>query len=345
VGDFSSGLGGAPAEGSGTRFLWYPQKAALRAGQIDGTQWDDANIGLYSTAFGYNTRASGDYGFAVGQGTVAANGNSVAMGLYNVASGFASVALGMGAHTNTRQGSFVFADRSFPTFCDGGVSCSPETYFRAGVNNSFNVRAAGGVHLYTNAAATTGLRMSYLSTGGSSFYGSFVWTDRSSDDAVTPSGTDQAIFRSSGGFTIYTDAGLASGVTVGAGGGSWSSVSDRNLKENFAAVDGEDVLRRLRAVPVTTWNYKAEGHAVRHMGPMAQDFSAAFRLGDSDTKIATIDPDGVALAGVQALDKRTVAQQLRIDALQKDLQAKEEALAAMGEHLRRLEKLLSEVRT
>jgi len=158
---------------------------------------------------------------------------------------------------------------------------------------------------------------------------------------VAPTAQNQTIFRSSGGFTVYTDSGLSAGVTVGPGGGSWSSVSDRNLKENFAAVDGEDVLRRLRTVPVTTWNYKTEGRAVRHMGPMAQDFSAAFHLGDSDTKIATIDPDGVALAGVQALDKRSVEQQQKIDALQKDLKAKEEALATLGLRLQRLEALLA----
>ena len=76
------------------------------------------------------------------------------------------------------------------------------------------------------------------------------------------------------------------------------------------------------------------------MGPMAQDFSAAFGLGDSDKKIATIDPDGVALAGVKALDKRTLDQQEKIDALKKDLAAKDATLTAMAERLKQLEKLL-----
>lgn len=217
----------------------------------------------------------------------------------------------------------------------------PETYFRAPVNNSFNVRAAGGLHLYTNAAATTGLRMSYLSAASSNLFGSFVWADRSSDDAVSPMAQNQTIFRSTGGFVIYTNAGLNAGVMVASGAGSWSSVSDRRLKENFAAVDGEDLLRRLRTVPVSTWNYKAEGPSVRHMGPMAQDFYAAFKLGDSDTKIATIDPDGVALAGVQALDERTARQQQRIDALQQELDAKDRVLAALAQRLQRLEQQLA----
>src|SRR5688500_18037770 len=49
-----------PAEGAGTRMMWYPEKAAFRAGYINGTQWDDANIGLYSVAMGQSVRASGD---------------------------------------------------------------------------------------------------------------------------------------------------------------------------------------------------------------------------------------------------------------------------------------------
>ena len=91
------------------------------------------------------------------------------------------------------------------------------------------------------------------------------------------------------------------GVTVAAGGGSWTSASDRALKENFAAVDGQALLDRLAETPVTTWNYKSQDPSVRHIGPMAQDFYAAFGVGEDDTHITTIDADGVALAVVQGL--------------------------------------------
>ena len=53
------------------------------------------------------------------------------------------------------------------------------------------------------------------------------------------------------------------------------------------------------------WNYKAQNTAIRHMGPTAQDFRAAFGLGDFPLRINTIDADGVALAGVKALEART----------------------------------------
>jgi len=81
--------------GAGTRLLWYPRKAAFRAGGVTGTEWDDAAIGSYSAAFGWNTAASGDYSFAAGIGTTGSGDYSVAMGWGTVASGdHGSVAMG-----------------------------------------------------------------------------------------------------------------------------------------------------------------------------------------------------------------------------------------------------------
>lgn len=46
---------------------------------------------------------------------------------------------------------------------------------------------------------------------------------------------------------------------------------------------------------------QSEGTAVRHIGPMAQDFQHAFAVGADDKHIAVLDADGVALAAIQAL--------------------------------------------
>ena len=59
-------------------------------------------------------------------------------------------------------------------------------------------------------------------------------------------------------------------------------------------VNGQAVLARLAEVPITTWNYETQDPTIRHMGPMAQDFHAAFGLGESERHIPTIDADGVA---------------------------------------------------
>jgi len=101
-------------------------------------------------------------------------------------------------------------------------------------------------------------------------------------------------------------------VLLAAGGNSWSAVSDRAAKEHFEPVDVRAVLDAVAAMPITTWNYKTQGDTVRHMGPMAQDFRAAFGLGVSDKLIDTIDPDGVALAAIQGLNEIVAAKDAEI---------------------------------
>jgi hypothetical protein len=83
--------------------------------------------------------------------------------------------------------------------------------------------------------------------------------------------------------------------------GTWTNSSDRSLKAGFAPVDGTDLLVRLDAVPMLKWRYKSERDSIRHIGPTAQDFYAAFGLGSDDKHITTVDEGGVALAAVQAL--------------------------------------------
>ena len=71
--------GGIPAEGSGSRMMWYQGKSAFRAGSVQ-TQWDDANIGEYSAALNFRTEASGTYSFATGYQTEASGQRATAMG-------------------------------------------------------------------------------------------------------------------------------------------------------------------------------------------------------------------------------------------------------------------------
>jgi hypothetical protein len=88
--------------------------------------------------------------------------------------------------------------------------------------------------------------------------------------------------------------------------------SDRNLKTGFAEVDVEAVLAGVRQLPITTWSYREDDPRVRHIGPMAQDFAAAFGVGDDDRRIHTVDASGVALAAIQALAARLEAAEARI---------------------------------
>jgi hypothetical protein len=90
-------------------------------------------------------------------------------------------------------------------------------------------------------------------------------------------------------------------------------ISDRNAKEAFGPVDTGTILDRVAGLPIETWRYK--GDRVRHIGPMAQDFAAAFEVGPDDRHIDLIDASGVALAAIQALVRRVEAQEAELTAL------------------------------
>jgi hypothetical protein len=107
--------------------------------------------------------------------------------------------------------------------------------------------------------------------------------------------------------------------------------SDRAVKAGFEPVDQRAVLEQLAKLPITTWHY-TNAPGVRHIGPMAQDFQAAFHLGTDDKHIATVDADGVLFAAVQAL--REELQETKAQ-----LAAKEARLAALEEKLAQVDSL------
>jgi hypothetical protein len=99
---------------------------------------------------------------------------------------------------------------------------------------------------------------------------------------------------------------------------SFITASDRNLKENFAPINSLDVLKRVSNLAISSWNFKTDGQT-RHIGPMAQDFYAAFSVGADDRHIATVDEDGVALAAIQGLNEKLKEKDGQIEALNKRL--------------------------
>lgn len=269
------GLGvDVPVQGAGTRMMWYPRKAAFRAGAVSNNHWDAPLIGDFSVAMGQDVLASANHATAFGLRTTAAQQSSFAVGENNVASGAASVAMGYHAHTNARQGSFVFADRS-----------SVDT-IRAGVNHSANWRTSGGFRIFTSSNLSTGVT---LQSGAS----------------VSNWGQSNAVISTSTGAFLSTS-------------GVWTNVSDVNRKHRFQPVSTEEVLEKLRKLPITSWSYKAETDNIRHIGPMAQDFYAAFGLGNDNRGIGTVDADGVALAGIKALEERTRNLAAELESLKAD---------------------------
>jgi hypothetical protein len=116
--------------------------------------------------------------------------------------------------------------------------------------------------------------------------------------------------------------------------GVWTSVSDRNVKENFKTIDPQSVLDKVVAMPITEWKYKVEPTGIKHMGPVAQDFHSAFGLGDNDKAIGSVDEDGVALAAIQGLNQKLNKVNVEND----DLKAQLKALRAEIKELERNQK-------
>jgi hypothetical protein len=154
--------------------------------------------------------------------------------------------------------------------------------------------------------------------------GCFVWGDATNADLAC-NVNNMWVARASGGVVFFTSPDLSSGVSVPDGGSSWTTPSDRNLKENFESVDTQKILQDLAQIPITSWNYKAQDADIRHIGPMAQDFYQAFGVGEDHLHITTIDADGVALAAIQGLYAENQALKAQVDDLETRLSALEKS--------------------
>lgn len=275
----------------------------------------NASTGLRSTiGGGEENSASGERGTVAGGGWNVASGSwaSIGGGLRNVASGTWGSTVG-GGEDNTASAPKATVGGGQSNSASGDESTVP-----------------GGK--YNRAEGLRSLAAGYRAVAR--HVSAFVWGD-SAEAEVTSPADNTFIVRANGGLW-FGQASTAITPTIGAGvfiststgaylstGGTWTNASDRNAKENLASVDGQEVLARLVGVPVATWNYASQDPSIRHIGPMAQDFYAAFGLGEDDKHISTVDADGVALAAIQglyeqnqALSAENAAQQAQIDALE-----------------------------
>jgi trimeric autotransporter adhesin len=319
------GIGTSPMEGKGYRTSWDSYKGAFRSGYADN-EWDDANVGFFSWAGGSNTTAIGLYGFAFGDTNSAESTSSTVFGSGNQVKGAAGFSAGAGNRVCDTYGvAFGNNARSGGPYING--KCDPDT---------FNIRGLAAVAIGYNVTAdqdhTTALGK-YASNHG--FQGTFIWSDASaqaSADTFRNSANNEFAARATGGFRFRTNLGGTTGCNLPAGSGVFNCTSSRATKENFAEVNGEELLTKLRAIPVTTWNYVAEGRQARHIGPMAEDFFAAFQLGTNDTSIGVQDLAGIGIAAVKALEERTAELQAKtaeVDELRARMLSLEERLARL----------------
>jgi len=149
--------------------------------------------------------------------------------------------------------------------------------------------------------------------------GSMVVGDDAYFQTAYSSADNQLTMRFIGGYRLwssYPDS--TAGVYMRHGQSGWSNYCDRNKKENFIPVDGELILSKIKNIPISEWNYKKTDVNERYVGPMAQDFYAAFHLNGTDSLgINSISMDGINMAAVQALEKRTSSLTAHVAQLQK----------------------------
>ncbi len=353
----------------------FPNLVVADMGTIGGGAYNTVISGYGTVGGGWNNQATGFQSCTVSggfQNLASGNGSTVSGGVDNTASGdnstvpggtqnFAgglySFAAGQQAQA-LHQGAFVWAD-------------SQNAVFASTSNDSFNVRAGGGVRFVTGGAGLLVDGQSpALRAGGNTFTGPNVFssglgirgpvaiTNTASGSGVTLQNGNNStayyindatgeraayalaafaghfsgdalpgdmVMRASGGKLLLQSGGSAAAIVittnnnVGIGTnnptqklyvagnivatGTVTGSSDRNAKENFVQVDPREVLDKVARLPISRWNYRQD-QAQTHLGPMAQDFYAAFALGMDDRHISMVDADGVALAAIQGLNQK-----------------------------------------
>ena len=142
-----------------------------------------------------------------------------------------------------------------------------------------------------------------------------------------------------GGRAKFTGDILVNGVVVHA--------SSRTLKENFKPVDAQEALDKVNALEISQWNYIKTDDKVKHIGPIAEEFYEAFKLGETRKGISSVDSAGVALLAIQALSQQLAEKDAQIDALNDRLvsveqvkQDKEAHIVALDERVNELEQVV-----
>lgn len=324
------GTGTIPTTGAGARMMWHPRKAAFRVGLVTGTQWDDASIGNYSFAAGYNSRAIGAYSVAFGFTSTASGEGAFAVGNQANASGFYSFAAG---HNPEATGSYSIA-------LGRGASARANSAIAIGYHPSADAPYALSLGNYTYAHGENSVALGYHAHALHD--GTFVYSDQSDGIGNTLStAANQFMVKAAGGSIFYTNVGLTTGVRLLPGAGAWSILSDRNQKENIVQLNGADYLSRLKTIDVYSWSYKSQDSTITHIGPMAQDFFTTFELGTDSTTINSGDFDGVNLLLLKALDEKMTLleqEQQRVVDLEKQLIELQEQRKKIEELLKELER-------
>ena len=269
--------------------------------------------------------------------TIAGGRHNLTSNLYpTIGGGAENVAAGLAATVGGGAGNEATASHATV----GGGLKNHATDLHATVSGGYDNAGSGAYSTVTGGAHNSAAGDYSLASGRRArveaiHSGAFLYAD-SNDADFASAAADEFAVRATGGFRLVTaidgNGTPVAGVELAPGSGSWSALSDREVKDHVSPVDGFQVLTLLTELPISTWNYVTQDPSIRHLGPMAQDFHTAFGLGESDRHISAVDADGVALAAIQGLyklvqekDAQLTVQQAQIAALESRLATLEQA--------------------
>ncbi|MBI3850308.1 MAG: tail fiber domain-containing protein [Verrucomicrobia bacterium] len=307
--------GGYATVAGGNQNIASGPSATVGGGYNNNSSLDYATVGggyQNNSSFFATTVGGGQYNIS------SASYATVPGGLSNNAAGLFSFAAGRRAKANHR-GAFVWADAT-------------DADFASSADNQFLIRAAGGVVLSDSTPAisfgtTTRQMLDFYGLGfGMGVQTATLYARSNTRFSWFVGGVHSDLENNAGGGTVAMTLTTA-GLTVN---GTFVSASDRNAKEQFEPLNPREVLDKVAMLPLSKWSYKQDS-ATRHLGPMAQDFYAAFGVGPDDKHIATVDADGVALAAIQGLNQK----------LADELKQKETEITELKQRLAKLEQLMN----
>jgi hypothetical protein len=248
--------------------------------------------------FAENTVSSG-YGIGVegyGNDTGIIGYGATGYGVYGYSTS------GYGVYGSSSQAIGVIGTSGSALGVYGYSSSSDGVYGNSSTGDGIYGNSYSGVGVYANSIYSEGL---YAHSYGS--FAIYAVSDKSYGIWGQSKNQFGVIGEDSGsGIGVYgsSASGYAGYFAGKVGATSFVTLSDRNAKTAFSPVSGSGILERISELPITSWTFKGDS-AHRHVGPMAQDFHAAFGLnGDDDKHINLTDIAGVSLAAVQELNKR-----------------------------------------
>lgn len=180
--------------------------AVTNAGRVIDTEWDDSNIGQYSTAMGNITIASGLASVAMGNRATASAQYSTAIGSYTTASGVASTAMGSGsiasAQTSTAMGNVSTAS-GFTSIAMGYNTVASGF---ASIAMGYNTTASGGNSTAIGSFVSTNALSGALIIGD--------YNNITSIPVLNSTLANQMTTRFVNGYRFFTNAATTQGLTI-----------------------------------------------------------------------------------------------------------------------------------